>query len=116
MSSQHITYKDYEIIPHSIGFKNQSGTLIRIASFIVRKGDLIAVFAFTDGGMLVRMSHQHLNDDYLLNEVEKIINNFIDNNNIKHLEEYTFEFHPSNYVQVIGPKWWNKTLKEIYEG
>ncbi len=109
------TFKNYEINPYSIGFENPGGTLIRIASFIVRKDDLVAVFAFTDGGMLIHMSHPHLNDEYLLNEAKKIINNFIDNNKIKHLEEYTFEFHPSNYIQVINPKWWNKTLKAIYE-
>jgi excisionase family DNA binding protein len=108
-------YQGFDIIPHSIGFENPGGTLIRIASFIVRKDDNpIAVFAFTDGGVLIHMSHPHLNDEYLLNEVKKIINNFIDNKKIKHLEEYTFEFHQSNYIQVIDPKWWTKTLKEIY--
>lgn len=108
-------YKNFDIVPHSSGFENPAGTLIRIASFIVRKKDIIAVFAFTDGGVLIHMSHPHFNDEYLLNEAKKIINIFIDNNKVKHLEEYTFEFHPSNYIQVIDPKWWNKTLKNIYK-
>lgn len=108
-------YKEFDIVPHSSGFENPAGTLIRIASFIVRKDDLIAVFAFMDGGMLLRMSDPHIKDENLLKQAREIIERYVDSGKIKHLEEYTFEYHPSEYVQVYDPNWWNKTLKQIYD-
>jgi len=106
-------YKDYDIIPHSSGFENPAGTLIRIASFIVRKKDLIAVFAFTDGGMLLKISNPYLKDENLFEQATEIIKQYIDADKIKHLEEYTFEYRPQKYTRILEPKWWTKTLKNI---
>ena len=106
-----VKYKDFDIIPYSVGFEHAPGTLIRIASFIVYKQDLVAVFAFTDGGMLLRMSHPHLKDENLLREATEIIQGKIDANKIKNHEEYTFEYYPLNFIEVNDPKWWIKTLK-----
>ncbi len=108
-------YKDFDIIPHSSGFENPGGTLIRIASFIVRKSDLVVVFAFMDGGMLLRMSHPHLKDENLLKRAREIIERYIDSNKLNHLEEYTFEYHPENFIESQNPRWWIKTLKDIYQ-
>lgn len=60
------------------------------------------------------MADPQLKDEDLLEEAENIIKKYINNGMIKHLEEYTFEYHPSNFIDVENPKWWTKTLKEIY--
>lgn len=101
-------------MPFSQGFEISSG-LMRIASFIVSNDAVISSFAFTDGGMLLHMSHTHLKDEDMLEEARGIIKSFIDREQVGHLEEYTFEFHLSNYFQVKDPKWWIKSLKDIYK-
>ncbi len=106
-------YKGFTIRPHGNGFEFSPGTLIRIASFIVQKDDVVACFAFAEG-MLNRMSHPEINDEDLLREAEEIIKRDIDNDKIRHLEEYTFEYHPSSFIDVDNPKWWIKTLKQYY--
>lgn len=106
-------YKDFDIIPHSLGFEISPGTLTRIASFIIRKDDLVAGFAFAEG-MLNRMAHPHLTDEDLLGDAREIIKKYIDNGQIKHLEEYTFECHSSNFIDVKDPQWWIKSLKKHY--
>ena len=115
MNNQNIkNYKGFEVISYSDGFQISPGTLIRIASFIVRKDDVIAGFAFAEG-MLTRMSHPELKDGDLLQEAEQIIKTYIDNDRVRHLEEFTFEYHPSNFIDVDNPKWWIKSLKKIYD-
>jgi len=108
------TYKGFDIVPHSSGFENSPGTIIRIASFIVRSKEIVSVFAFAES-MLNRMSYPHLTDDKLLKEAKEIMEKYIENNKIENLEEYTFEYHASSYIDVNNPGWWNKTLKEIYK-
>jgi len=105
-------YKGYTITPHNIDFEIVPGTLTRIASFIVTRGEVGAGFAFAEG-MLNRMSHPHLKDEDLLEEARNIIKSLIDNNKIEHLEEYTFELHSSNFLQVNNPKWWIKSLRRL---
>lgn len=107
-------YNDYQILPHSQGFQFSPGTLIRIASFLVVKADMTVGFAFTDGGLLLRMSHTDLKDEVLLEEAKKIIKTSIDNNKIRNLEEYTFEYYPNNYIEIENALWWTKSLKKIY--
>ena len=106
-------YKDFDIIPHNFGFEISPGTLIRIASFIVRKDDLITGFAFAEG-FLTRMAHPELKDEDLLKEAKEIIKKYIDSGKLKHLEEYTFEYHPSNFIDVENPTWWVKSLRRHY--
>lgn len=106
-------YKGFDIVSHSPGFEISPGTLTRIASFIVRSNDLISGFAFAEG-MLTRMSHPHLKDKDLLEEADGIIKEYIDDEKLKHLEEYTFEYRPSNFICVNNPKWWVKSLKKHY--
>ena len=111
--NQNRTYKDYQIIAYSEGFQISPGTLITIASFIVKKGDQIAVFAFAVG-FLDRVADLSLTDDQLLEEANSIIEKHIDNGVVKHLEEYTYGFYPSNFLEEDNPKWWIKTLKKYY--
>lgn len=107
-------YKEFEIISYSSGFQISPVTMIRIASFIVRKDRLISVFAFSDGGISLRMAHSEIKDENLLVEAEEIIKRFIDDDKVKHLEEYTFEFQPTNFINVNNPRWWIKSLRNIY--
>ncbi len=108
-------YKDFDILPHNFGFEVSPGTLIRIASFVVRKrnDDLITGFAFAEG-FLTRMAHPELKDKDLLEEAREIIKQHIDAGGLKHLEEYTFEYHPSNFIKVDDPSWWVKSLRRHY--
>lgn len=113
MDKQLEKYKGFEIIPHSDGFQISPGTIRRIASFIVRRDNVISGFAFAEE-MPIRMSHPEIKDEDLLQEADQIIKTHIDNDQVKHLEGYTFEFHPTNFIDVDNPQWWNKTLKELY--
>jgi hypothetical protein len=106
-------YKDYEIIPYSEGFQISPGTLIAIASFFVRKDDQITVFAFAVS-FLDKVADLNLTDDRLLKQANSIIEKHIDDGVVKHLEEYTYGFYPSNFLQENNPKWWIKTLKDYY--
>ena len=108
------TYKEFEIISRGGGFNAVPEAIYKIASFIVRKDDLIVCFAFVDN-VLTRMEHPELKDKNLLEDAMKIIKEAIDNNKLINLEEYTFEYHPSNFIEVNNPKWWHKILRQYYE-
>lgn len=107
-------HKDYTIMPYNQGFEISPGTLMRIASFIVSKDNLIAGFSFNDGGMLLHMANPHLKDEDMLEEAIKIIKERIDQNRVQNLEEYTFSYYSNNYLEDKDAKWWTKSLKRIY--
>ncbi len=106
-------HKGFDIIPYSPGFELFTDRLGIIASFIVRNTDTVSVFAFAVGG-LTMFANTNISDDDLLEEAKGIIKRHIDNELVKNLEEYTFEYHPSNFISVDNPKWWIKTLKKYY--
>jgi len=106
-------YKDYLIQPYSSGFQRLPDRLIRVASFLVTKEDLVSVFAFTDGGVLAQMANP-VKDEDLLEEAKETMRYYIDNNLIKNLEEYPFHYY-SNYLLEENAVWWTKTLKKRYE-
>lgn len=108
-------YKGFDIIPYSLGFELFTDRLGTVASFIIRSDKTISVFAFAVGG-LIMFANPNLSDDNLLVEAKEIIKKYIDNNSVKHLEEYTFEYHPCNFVSVNNPPWWIKSLKKYYSG
>lgn len=105
-------YKGFEIIQRFDGFEVSPGTLTSIASFIVRKDDTVAGFAFAVG-MLDFMANPTLTNEALLEKANKIITKYVDKD-IKHLEEYTFEYNTSDFFPIENPKWWNKTLEKLY--
>lgn len=107
-------YKNYEISPNSNGFQVLPNEPVRIASFIVQNENVTALFAFTDGGLSLHQSFPNITDAKLTDEAMGIIHSYIDSNKIKHSDEYTFEFHPTNYISVSNPKWWTNSLKESY--
>src|SRR5579859_2437516 len=89
-------YKEYVIQPYSSGFQRLPDRLVRVASFLVTKDDLVSVFAFTDGGVLAQMANP-VKDEDLFKEAKEIMHDYIDNNRIKNLEEYPFHYY-SNYL------------------
>lgn len=107
------TYKGFEIVPFSEGFKIGGGNLIAIASYIVRNDKVVSGFAFAIG-FLDRVAQPNFRDDDLLQQAVKIIKKYIDNNLVKNLEEYTYGFYSSNFLEENNPKWWTKTLKKYY--
>ncbi len=104
------SYKNFDIIPHGFGFEISPGTLIRIASFIVKNEKTISGFAFAEG-MLNRMSHPEISDENLLVQANSIIKEYINTEKIQNFEEYTFELHHLDFIAVNAPHWWKKTLK-----
>jgi len=106
-------YKGFDIVPYSPGFELFTDRLGIIASFIVKNDSTMAVFAFAVGG-LTMFADPDISDDDLLKEAREIIKKHIDNKQVKHLEEYTFEYNPSNFISVTNPQWWTKSLKKHY--
>ena len=106
-------HNGFDIIPYSPGFELFTDRLGIVASFIVRTDKIVSVFAFAVGG-LTMFAHQDVSDDDLLKEAREIMKEHIDNKKIQHLEEYTFEYHPSNFIDVDNPPWWTKTLRKYY--
>ena len=106
-------YNGFDILPYSPGFELFTDRLGIVASFIVKNEGIMSVFAFAVGG-LIMFAQPEISDDDLLKESREIIKEYIDNKKVQHLEEYTFEYHPSNFISVTNPQWWTKTLKKYY--
>src|SRR3989344_7498694 len=106
-------YNGFDILPYSPGFELFTDRLGIVASFIVKNEGSMSVFAFAVGG-LTMFAQPEISDDDLLKESREIIKEYIDNKKVQHLEEYTFEYHPSNFISVTNPQWWTKTLKKYY--
>ncbi|MBI4215715.1 MAG: hypothetical protein HY602_03245 [Parcubacteria group bacterium] len=100
-------YSSYEIIKWSDGFQLASGSLSLIASFIVRKENFAAGFAFRVG--YLDWVAKQLKQDDLIDRAKKIIKNHLDNKEIKSLDEFTFEFRSTDFIKVDDPEWWNKS-------
>ncbi|PIZ46302.1 hypothetical protein COY32_03540 [candidate division WWE3 bacterium CG_4_10_14_0_2_um_filter_41_14] len=106
-------YNGFDILPYSPGFELFTDRLGIVASFIVKNEGIMSVFAFAVGG-LTMFAQPEISDDDLLKEAREIIKEHIDNKKVQHLEEYTFEYHSSNFIDVENPQWWTKTLKKYY--
>jgi hypothetical protein len=100
-------YHDYEIIKLSDGFKLVPGSLNIVASFIVKKENFAAVFAFGVGYLdwLVKK----LDNKLLLQKAESVIDDYIDKRKMRNLNEFTFEFQSTDFMKVDNPKWWIKS-------
>lgn len=107
-------YGCFDIIPYSPGFELFVDRLGIVASFIVRNDEVVSVFAFAVGGLAMFAQPKMSNDDFL-KEAREIIKEHIDSKGVQRLEEYTFEYHSSNFINVDNPLWWTKTLRNITE-
>lgn len=100
-------YSNYEIIKWSDGFQLVPGSLNLIASFIIRKENFAAGFAFRVG--YLDWVAKQLKQEDLISKARKTIEDYLDNKEIKSLDELTFEYDSSDFVRVENPKWWLKS-------
>ncbi|SRR5258708_7770332 len=102
-------HKDFLILMRGDGFMPTNDPFSFIASFeVVRKKDnFISIFAFKED-LLTAFSNP--NDSPLERATEEIKTR-IDDRNIQHLEEYTYEIFSQNILEFENCSWWNKTLK-----
>lgn len=100
-------YLSYEIISWSDGFQLVPGSLNLVASFIVRKENFAAGFAFRVG--YLDWVAKQLKQDDLINKAKRIIKDYLDTKEIKNLDELTFEYHSPDFIKVENPKWWIKS-------
>lgn len=100
-------HSGYEIIKWSDGFQLVPGSLNTIASFIVRKENFAAGFAFRV--KYLDWVARQLKEKDLIRKARRIIEDYLDSKEIKSLDEFTFEYHSSEFVAVGNPKWWIKS-------
>lgn len=100
-------YLSYEIISWSDGFQLVPGSLNLVASFIIRKGNFAAGFAFRVG--YLDWVAKQLKQDDLINKAKRVIKSYLDTKEIKSLDELTFEHNSSDFIRVENPKWWIKS-------
>jgi hypothetical protein len=100
-------FLDFVIEDWSKGFQIVPGTLTSICSFIVRRDDFIAGFAFHVG--FLDWVSKKLKNDEMVAKTKDIIKTYIDEDKVKHLDELTFEYLNSNFVEVKNPDWWIKS-------
>lgn len=100
-------YKDFEIEKWSSGFQVVPGSLNIVASFIIKKENFAAGFAFRVG--YLDWVAKQLKEIDLMPKIEEIIKGYIDKGQVKSLDEFTFEYHSSEFTAVDNPKWWIKS-------
>lgn len=101
-------YKGFEITKLTSGFEMFSDRFGSIAKFIVSDKKISAGFAFAVAGIkLFEDPGKKLKD--LENIAISKIKEFVDQENIRNMEEYTFEFESDNFVEVRNPSWWIKS-------
>jgi hypothetical protein len=102
-------YSSYEIEKWSDGFQLVPGSLSLIASFIVRKENFTAGFAFRVG--YLDWAAKQLKQEDLINKAQKIIKYYLDNKEVKNLDELTFEYDSLDFIKVENPRWWIKSTQ-----
>jgi putative AlgH/UPF0301 family transcriptional regulator len=100
-------YSSYKIEKWSDGFQLVTGSFNLIASFIVRKENFVAGFAFRVG--YLDWVAKQLKQEDLINKAQKTIKYYLDNKEIKNLDELTFEFNSDEFIEKKDSKWWNKS-------
>ena len=114
-------YKDYEITPWTDGFckyfLNKSGSIGNfdlglIATYVVRKGEVVTLFGFAVGclDMFAEPNHPKFKKETLIKQAEDVIERYIDSGTIKDNKHLTFEFHSNDFLPVTNPEWWTKQI------
>lgn len=107
---KHITtYKGYEIYQRLPGFEYTPIILGKIASYIVKKNNNVAIFAFSYS-LLDAMADENLKEEKLLKAALEIIKKQIDNQKVENKTDYTFEYKPQSFFPVSNPQWWIKAF------
>ena len=108
-NSSSLNYEGFQIELWNKGF-DPRGNLHLIVSYLVHKPGIFCVFAFREG-LLERMSNPDIKEEQIERMQLEEIAEKIDNKEIKHLEEYPFQFYGTNYLPDDNATWWQKTLK-----
>ncbi len=101
-----VDYEGYEIHSHSVGFELFPNRFGSIARYIVKKQQIVCGFAFAVPGLEL-FALPHLTDKDLESLAYEVIKKRIDQGNVKHLAEYTYDFHSGHFTEVSNPEWWN---------
>ena len=106
-----IEYNCWKITMRGNGFMPIFDPNYFVASFeVIRPTDnLIAIFAF--GVSVYEMFSEGKYDTPKLEMAIQEIKRRIDNDSIKHLEEYVYECYAQNVLEFENRHYWNKTLK-----
>lgn len=99
-------YNGYEILPYSLGFEIFPNRFGSIAKYIAKKQNFVVGFAFAVPGLEL-FALPHITEPDLESMAYQIIKKKLGSKEIKNLDEYTFEFHSGNFIDVKKPDWWN---------
>lgn len=100
-----VMFKGYEIHSHSVGFELFPNRFGSIARYIVKKEKIVSGFAFAVPGLEL-FAMPHLTDKDLESLAFEVIKGKIEIGELKHLAEYTYEFHSGHFMEVTNPDWW----------
>jgi hypothetical protein len=111
------TYKGFEILEWSNGFEHyfseKSGSIGKfdiaiIAKFVVRTKDQAAGFAFAVSGldMFAEPESLKFTQESLTHEALKTIKEYLDSQEILHLQQLKYEFLNNSFIEVKNPEWW----------
>jgi hypothetical protein len=105
------SYKDYSIKLVHDKTDGSKPELMHIRAYSVSKPDFECRMIFGDG-LLERMANQHERSE---SDMEKLredqIKEKIDEGELLHGEEYTYQLYPGNYLLEDNVSWWQKAPK-----
>ncbi len=100
------TYNGHEIYQRKPGFEFTPMMLGKIASFLIRGADgSIAIAAFMYS-LLTAIEGDTPAEDSLLTHAVETIQAGIDETDLSHHQELTFEYRDGAWVRVSSPQWW----------
>ena len=100
------THNGWTIYLRQPGFEFTPVTLAKIASYIVQNDTgSWTVFAFMYS-LLLELEGVSLEEEKLLETAVETIQNYLDEEKLRHRDEVTFEYRAGAYVEVIAPRWW----------
>jgi hypothetical protein len=103
------THNGHEIWQRQPGFEFTPVMLGKIASYIARAPDgRYTVFAFMYS-MLASLEGAKLQEDRLLDEAIRVIEQTIDQMDTTPQQDHTFEYHDAAWLEVRDPQWWIST-------
>ena len=109
-----ITHKSFVIQMQGEGFKFVSHIAGKIASFWVVSNEpkVRSMFAFATS-MLDSFENEGDSEEKMIELAVTTIKQYIDDNKIQDLEEYTFKYKSHAFIPDENPKWWTKSLRTL---
>ncbi len=110
------TYKGFTAQPEGDGFQILPNVAGKIAKFwVVNKERNIRSIFVVARSLLDSVSHDDQPNNQVIEEFLNIIDSAIDNDEVKDLEEYTYEYENGQFLLKNNPSWWQKTLKKYFK-